>query len=89
MKRFTSLVAFLICATGHTQESTVTVLAVELPPGGYATQIVQQMGRLAAHWPDPSGVTITLVNNGAPIYLGTGIGSGDIYSQLTAAKEWA
>jgi hypothetical protein len=87
VKRLAIAAACLACGIAHGQETTVNVLAVELPPGGYATYIQQQMADLAAHWPNPAGITVTLVDGGYPTYVaGIGIGSGGPDEQLAAAK---
>ena len=73
MKRFTSLVAFLICATGHTQESTVTVLAVELPPRSmwtvwsinaprYCGSAAKERSKVRQEWGKGRGIPHRLAN---------------------------
>ncbi len=86
MKRVIYVAAFLLGGVAHGQETTINVLAVELPPGSYTSQIQAQMAAIAQYWPNPNGVTVTLVNGGTPIYLSAGIGSGTSTQQLAAAK---
>jgi len=91
MKRAVMVAAFLLCGVAHGQalpiETTINVLAVQLPPSGapHGADILDFMGNLASHWPNPNGITVTLVNGGTPIWLDVDIGTGDADSQLQKA----